>query len=265
METNITVIHEELLILLKEFHRICTENDIRYSLHGGTLLGAVRERGFIAWDDDADITLTRDEYEKLKLVLRGPLGEEFRFDENSRFPKFVMMREGKPPVWTDLFIYDYISEKPLERKLKLLTNYFFVLFTRTRQEQQLSNINGLYSGVKKLAMNLIVALGSLFPMKTRLNWAVKNMQSLPGNKTLIHRANDQYIGIPLTLKKEVMDSYILTDFCDTKLMISASYHDILVSSYGESYMTPRKDKPDEMHAISFETEQRMFAEKLFNK
>ena len=81
METNITVIHEELLILLKEFHKICTENDIRYSLHGGTLLGAVRERGFIAWDDDADITLTRDEYEKLKLVLRGPLGEEFRFDE----------------------------------------------------------------------------------------------------------------------------------------------------------------------------------------
>ena len=149
--------------------------------------------------------------------------------------------------------------------LVTLSDYFFVLFTRTKEEQRLSNINGLYSGIKKFAMNFVVALGTLFPMKLRLKWAVKNMQAFPGGKTLIHRANDQYIGIPLTLKKEVMEDFILTEFCDTELMISAKYHDILVSSYGESYMTPRKDKPDEMHAISFETEQRMFVEKLFSK
>lgn len=264
MEINLKETHEELLILLKEFHKICTDHDIHYSLHGGTLLGAIRERGFIAWDDDADITLTRSEFEKLKAVLRsGVLKAEFRFDENSRFPKFIMKRQGKRAVWTDIFIYDYISEKPLIRKLKLLTNYFFVLFTRTKEEQTLSNLHGLYKGLGKFAMNFIVFIGSLFPMKLRLRWASANMQSFGGKKLYIHRANDQFVGIHMTLKKEIMDNYILTDFGDTELMVSANYHDILISSYGDGYMTPRKDKPTDMHAITFEAEQKGF-EKLYD-
>lgn len=263
MEINLKETHEELLILLKQFHKICEENSIRYSLHAGTLLGAIRERDFIPWDDDADLTLTRAEFEKLKKVLKsGTLSEEFRFDENSRYPKFIMKRKGKHAVWADLFIYDYISEKPLARKLKLLTNYFFVLFTRTKEEQTFSNLHGLYKGFKKFAMNAIVAFGNLFPMKLRLQWASANMQCLGGKKLYIHRANDQFVAIHMTLKKEVMDHYVLADFCDTKLMISAKYHDILVSSYGEDYMTPRRDKPSEMHALTFKAEQEGF-ERLY--
>ncbi len=264
MEVDLNVIHEELLILLNKFHELCVTNNINYSLHGGTLLGAVREKGFIAWDDDADITVTRAEFEKLKLVLRKVgTDTDFRFDENSRFPKFIMKREGKPPVWTDIFIYDYISENKFARKLKLASNYFFVLFTRTKEEQRLSNINGLYSGLKKFAMNAIVFFGSLFPMSFRLKLATKNMQSFPGKKKLIHRANDQYVGIHMTLRKEVMDEFTVVPFENTNLMISAKYDEILTSSYGSDYMTPRKMKPDYIHSLSLENEQKMFSENFY--
>ena len=53
------------LEILKVFDKFCTDNDIRYSLYAGTALGAVRHSGFIPWDDDVDVAMTRGEYNAL--------------------------------------------------------------------------------------------------------------------------------------------------------------------------------------------------------
>lgn len=67
-EAGMEEIHQDILILLKKFHKLCVDNNIKYSLHGGTLLGAIRDKGFIPWDDDADLTVTRENYNKLKQI-----------------------------------------------------------------------------------------------------------------------------------------------------------------------------------------------------
>lgn len=64
-------LHATLLDILEYTDSICKENGIEYFLNCGSVLGAVRHKGFIPWDDDIDIMLPRDSYEKLLTVIRN--------------------------------------------------------------------------------------------------------------------------------------------------------------------------------------------------
>ena len=68
-----TNIQRHLYTLIKEIDEICKKNDIVYYLAGGSALGALRHRGYIPWDDDMDIVMTRDNYHKFIEVCKTQL------------------------------------------------------------------------------------------------------------------------------------------------------------------------------------------------
>ena len=85
--------------LLKEIDEICNKHDIKYFLAGGTALGTVRNHCFLPWDDDIDLYITRDNWNKLKHVLENeenvvPEGRSFAYNENTKYycnpiPRYV--------------------------------------------------------------------------------------------------------------------------------------------------------------------------------
>ncbi len=63
-ELTLKELQGESLKILRDVHAFCVQNDIRYSLYGGTLIGAIRHKGFIPWDDDIDIIMPRPDFER---------------------------------------------------------------------------------------------------------------------------------------------------------------------------------------------------------
>ena len=74
---DIREVQKKLLMILIEFDRICRKHNIKYSLEGGTLLGAIKYKGFVPWDDDIDIVMERPEYERFLKVCKRELNKEF--------------------------------------------------------------------------------------------------------------------------------------------------------------------------------------------
>lgn len=77
IDSDIEKLHKCLLDILVEFDRICRDNGIKYSLGYGTMLGAIRHRGFIPWDDDADIFMDRKNFNKFLQIAEDSLSSKF--------------------------------------------------------------------------------------------------------------------------------------------------------------------------------------------
>lgn len=82
-------LHAQQIQLIGELRRICEKHGLRWYITAGTLLGAVRHKGFIPWDDDMDIAMPREDYDRLSAVCQKELGEEFFFQDEKSDPGYM--------------------------------------------------------------------------------------------------------------------------------------------------------------------------------
>lgn len=128
-----------MLDLLVEFDRVCKKNNVTYFLDGGTLLGAVRHKGFVPWDDDVDVIMLRADYDKLCSIAETEFVEPYFWQTNYTDPgsarRHAQLRNSQTTailteemdgcipiaafnqgVFLDVFIFDEVPDDEEELK-----------------------------------------------------------------------------------------------------------------------------------------------------
>jgi len=100
------------LEMLEEVDRICRKHNINYSLDGGSLLGAVRHKGFIPWDDDIDLIMLRKEYEQFYQICQNELNQEYFFLQEYRTDPYYYV--GYPRIRRNHTVYTRIGHEHMK-------------------------------------------------------------------------------------------------------------------------------------------------------
>jgi lipopolysaccharide cholinephosphotransferase len=130
-----------ILDILTAIHKVCEERGLRYYIIAGTLLGAVRHKGFIPWDDDLDIGMPRKDYDLLMANAKEWLPEPFEvvsYETDKNYPlPFAKVQDASTTliermhlkylggIYMDIFPLDGITSNPLKQRLHF-ARYFYL-------------------------------------------------------------------------------------------------------------------------------------------
>lgn len=223
------VLRESQLVInyiLQEMDEVCRENDIKYWLMGGTLIGAIRHKGFIPWDGDADIGMMREDYEKLKQSLESNLKieilEYYNFNNYYRIPKIVI-RNSNAKLVVDIIVFDYtwennFSMKELWKQQQKIRKKYIGALKRFRIQvldmvgtEQIKNTEKL-KRVTKITNNYIEKCHYSLKNGDIVIWGIDNFTSKAVDRRRIYRKNSIF---PLKeLEFEKRNYYVPCDYMD---------------------------------------------------
>ena len=245
-----------LLSMMKEIHKIISDNGFTYFLCAGSVLGAVRHNGFIPWDDDLDIAMPRDDYERfLKIapsILPNHLYIQHPGNEKKTHVMFAKIRlkntlfeeeQNKGMnyprgIYIDIFPIDNIKKNDFVFRTKVKIAKFFksMFFLQVRKDK---------IGIKRL----VLPFSYLFPRRFCV-WIYKKLCSTNKETDYRFESLSAYKFDKVIFKKDVFGKPTLHNFEDTEFFIPEKATEYLKIEYGDFMQLPPVEKRGIQHSIS---------------
>ena len=244
------------LEIMQVVHDFCVDNKIDPSLTYGTLIGVIRHKGYIPWDDDIDICMTRPEYNKFIKMFnnKNERYKVYSFELNNNYPfpfakiidtHTVLIEKSdikfKMGINIDLFPIDAVDAKQIVLKrqirLKKIYNVKVVKLVKSR----------------KLHKNFILFVGKLLFIFIPLKLIVKLMCN---NASHYNYDSSNYVSCVAfgsknnqPIKKEIFSKYLLLPFENKEFFVMEGYDQYLKSIYGDYLELPPKNEQITHHAF----------------
>ncbi len=243
------------LDMMQKIHDFCVSKNIRYSLGGGTLLGAIRHKGYIPWDDDIDIMMPRPDYERFIREFQGVdpeltvqnyhtdisfHREWTRICNNRTMLVYVLAVGG---VFIDVFPVDGLpDEKETLKYLDYIKELRVKLWRTTKKKREAIQGNFYLSRIKYYLRHVF------FPgRKTIIEEFEKLLNSNSFDTAKYAGAIIGVYGIKEHMDADVFKKYILVPFENHQFYAIADYDAYLKKHYGDYMQLPPKEQQKSQH------------------
>lgn len=262
-EMSLKELQQFALEILKDVHRFCEENQIKYSLAYGTLIGAIRHQGFIPWDNDIDICMPRPDYERFLKTYKSEkyelafTGKDCKydcliayarvFDKQKTFVKNAHWISERTGVWIDIFPLDGVPDD--QREFTELYNdlhqQWEQIIGKKIQFKRISDQPGMKNKFK-LFLRKIKHLNGKggHKLQERYNRRIKQIPYETANFWSQIAVMDN--GPVEHVSKASFEETILMKFEDSEFQVMKGYDEDLRLVYGD-YMTPPPESDREPH------------------
>ena len=224
---------QNVLAMMKDVHCFLIDAGINYSLSDGSLLGAIREKGFIPWDDDMDIMMDRQNFEKFLLVCSSFKGYVVsRMLWIYRIQRVEDFNGSLTGATIDVFVMDKVPNSALKQKFKI----FFLRIIQGMMKKHRKWDR--FSIFKQIPIAITYVFGKMISDSKK--YKIYDMVSQIGkndDSKYISCYNSSYRFITKAYKANLMERLILHQFEDTEFLITDEYDSYLREAYGD-YMTP---------------------------
>ena len=249
MEEKLRPLQLTMLEILKVFDKFCREHDLKYSLYAGSLLGAVRHKGFIPWDDDLDVCMERSEYDRFVALWEQlpPEGYILQNKENTPayWQSFSKIRKdhttflqeerevGKyhTGIFLDIFPLDRIPDDKLNRAFYKWHCMKYQLLTREFVPPKAGTLVRLGSSV------ILACIPKSCREKVRQN-TLKKVSRYNSQRDLEVAAIETMASLRKPFAPDMLDAYIYLPFEDGEFMCFAGWDDHLRRKFGDYMQLP---------------------------